>query len=65
LTNCEAILEAGDASLDDVTEVGILLANPADFAGLNEEYARWFPSDPPARYVAWVPSCPDCSSPSG
>jgi len=32
--------------------VGILLTNPADFTGLNEEYARWFPSEPPTRYVA-------------
>ena len=30
----------------------MLLANPADFAGMNEEYATWFPSTPPARYVA-------------
>jgi reactive intermediate/imine deaminase len=52
LTNCKAILEAGGASLDDVIEVGILLTNPADFAGLNEEYAHWFPSQPPTRYVA-------------
>jgi enamine deaminase RidA (YjgF/YER057c/UK114 family) len=52
LRNCEAILRAGDASLDDVIEVGVLLTNPADFDGLNEEYARWFPSEPPARYVA-------------
>ena len=52
LTNCQAILQAGGASLEDVIEVGILLANPADFAGLNEEYARWFPSGPPTRYVA-------------
>ena len=52
LTNCEAILKAGGASLNDVIEVGILLTNPADFTGLNEEYARWFPSDPPTRYVA-------------
>jgi 2-iminobutanoate/2-iminopropanoate deaminase len=52
LTNCEAILQAGGASLDDVSEVGILLTNPADFAGLNEEYARWFRSEPPTRYVA-------------
>src|SRR5579862_5957691 len=52
LTNCEAILEAGGASLDDVVEVGVLLANPADFAGLNEEYARRFPAEPPTRYVA-------------
>jgi len=52
LINCEIILQAGGAGLDDVIEVGILLTNPADFAGLNEEYARWFPSDPPTRYVA-------------
>jgi reactive intermediate/imine deaminase len=52
LTNCQAILQAGDATLDDVLEVGILLTHPTDFTGLNEEYARWFPSDPPTRYVA-------------
>ncbi len=52
MTNCEAILRAGDASLDDVVEVGVLLTRPEDFAGLNEEYARWFPADPPTRYVA-------------
>jgi len=50
LTNCVAILEAGGATLDDVVEVGILLHDPADFAGLNEEWARWFPTDPPTRY---------------
>jgi reactive intermediate/imine deaminase len=52
LANCEAILQAGGASLDDVVEVGVLLTDPGDFTGLNEEYARWFPSDPPTRYVA-------------
>lgn len=52
LANCEAILQAAGASLDDVTEVGLLLTNPADFASMNEEYARWFPSEPPTRYVA-------------
>src|SRR6202167_1863556 len=52
LTNCQAILQAGGASLDDVIEAGILLTNPAHLGGLNEEYARWFASEPPARYVA-------------
>ena len=23
-----------------------------DFDGMNEEYAHWFPADPPARYAA-------------
>ena len=52
LTNCTAILEAGGADLDDVIEVGVLLTDPADFAGLNEEYGRWFQPEPPTRYVA-------------
>ena len=50
--NCEAILKAAGASLDDIVEIGVLLTHPEDFAGLNEEYARWFPSASPARYVA-------------
>jgi 2-iminobutanoate/2-iminopropanoate deaminase len=52
LANCRAILEAAHASLEDVVEVGVLLANPGDFSGMNEEYGSWFPADPPARYVA-------------
>lgn len=52
LTNCESILREAGATLDDVVEVGVLLTDPNDFAGMNEEYARWFPSDPPARYAA-------------
>ena len=52
LTNCEAILREAGGTLDDVVEVGVLLIDPSDFAGMNEEYARWFPTDPPARYAA-------------
>ncbi|NUT70915.1 RidA family protein [Pseudarthrobacter sp. C4D7] len=52
LANCEAILREAGAGLADVVEVGVLLSDPSDFAGLNEEYARWFPDDPPTRYVA-------------
>lgn len=52
LENCEAVLRAAGATLEDVVEVGVLLASPADFAEMNDEYARWFPEAPPARYVA-------------
>lgn len=52
MNNCRAILAAADADMDDVIEVGVLLTRPEDFAGLNEEYARWFPTNPPTRYVA-------------
>ena len=51
LRNCEAVLRSAGATLDDVVEVGVLLANPADFAEMNEEYATWFPTAPPTRYV--------------
>ncbi len=52
LANCEAVLRAAGAKLEDVAEVGVLLTNPADFADMNEEYATWFPAAPPTRYVA-------------
>jgi 2-iminobutanoate/2-iminopropanoate deaminase len=52
LANCQAVLTAAGATLENVVEVGVLLANPADFAGMNEEYARWFPAEPPARSAA-------------
>ncbi|MCB0872275.1 MAG: RidA family protein [Actinobacteria bacterium] len=52
IRNCRAVIEAGGGSFDDVVEVGVLLTHSSDFAGLNEEYARWFPAEPPTRYVA-------------
>jgi 2-iminobutanoate/2-iminopropanoate deaminase len=51
LRNCIAVLEAGGGSIDDVVQVTVLLANPDDFAGMNEEYATVFVTDPPARAV--------------
>jgi 2-iminobutanoate/2-iminopropanoate deaminase len=52
IRNCENILRAGGATLDDVVDVHVLLTRPADFAGLNEEYAKFFPAEPPARAVS-------------
>ena len=49
LTNIAAILEAAGSSMDRIVSVTIVLADEDDFAGMNEEYLRWFPSDPPAR----------------
>ena len=52
LINCETVLREAGAALEDVVEVGVLLTRPTDFVGMNEEYATWFPAEPPARYVA-------------
>jgi 2-iminobutanoate/2-iminopropanoate deaminase len=52
ILNCESILEAAGASLDGVVDVHVLLARPEDFASFNEEYAKFFPADPPVRAVS-------------
>ncbi|AGZ41122.1 RidA family protein [Actinoplanes friuliensis] len=52
LANCRTVLQAADAAWEDIVEVGVLLTDPADFAGMNEEYATWFSASPPTRYVA-------------
>ena len=52
IQNCQAILGAAGAKLEDVVSVLVLLARPSDFSGMNEEYAKFFPVDPPARAVA-------------
>jgi len=41
--------------MDKVVSATFLLADPADFAGLNEEWQSWFPTDPPARHGAKFP----------
>ena len=55
LRNIEAILEAAGSSMDKIVNVTFVLAEDDDFAGMNEEYLRWFPSDPPARQGAKLP----------
>jgi len=55
LRNISAILEAAGSSLDKIASVTIVLADEQDFQGMNEEWLKWFPSDPPARQGAKLP----------
>lgn len=55
LTNIAAILRAAGSSLDKVASVTVILADEDDFPGMNEEYLKWFPSNPPARQGAKLP----------
>jgi 2-iminobutanoate/2-iminopropanoate deaminase len=55
LTNISAILEEAGSSMDKIVSVTVVLREEDDFAGMNEEYVRWFPSDPPARQGAKLP----------
>jgi len=52
LRNVETILKDLGGTLDDVVKVTVYLANPSDFRPMNEAYAEFFPSEPPARSVA-------------
>ena len=56
LTNIAAILEEAGSSMDKIVSVTFVLAEEVDFAGMNEEYLRWFPSNPPARSGAKHPA---------
>ena len=53
--NISAILEAAGSSLDKIASVTVVLADEQDFQGMNEEWLRWFPSNPPARQGAKLP----------
>ena len=58
LKNIEAILTAAGSSLAQVVSATFILGDEADFAGMNEEWGRWFPTDPPARQGAQLPIHP-------
>ena len=55
LRNISAILEAAGSSLDKAVSATVILADEDDFAGVNEEWLKWFPVDPPARQGAKLP----------
>jgi enamine deaminase RidA (YjgF/YER057c/UK114 family) len=46
LTNIAAILEAAGSSVDKIVSATVVLADEDDFAGMNQEWLKWFPSDP-------------------
>ena len=62
--NVSNILRVAGSSLDRVVSATFILVDESDFPGLNEEWVKWFPRDPPARQG---PSCllalPECEFP--
>ncbi len=55
LKNISAILDAAGSSLDKIVSATVIILEESDFAGMNEEWLKWFPSDPPARQGAKLP----------
>jgi 2-iminobutanoate/2-iminopropanoate deaminase len=58
LRNVAAILTAAGSSLDKVVSATFILGEESDFAGMNEEWVKWFPTNPPARQGAKLPIQP-------
>lgn len=56
LENISAILQEAGSSMDKIVSVTVVLAEEEDFAGMNEEWIRWFPTNPPARQGAKLPA---------
>ncbi len=54
MANLGAVLEAADASWEDVVKCTVFLADMSDYAAFNQVYLEFFPSDPPARSAVAV-----------
>jgi 2-iminobutanoate/2-iminopropanoate deaminase len=55
LRNIAAILDVAGTSLDKAVSATVILAEEEDFVGMNEEWLKWFPANPPARQGAKLP----------
>jgi 2-iminobutanoate/2-iminopropanoate deaminase len=58
MENLKGILEASGASLNHVVKTTVFLQDMNDFAAMNEVYARYFTSAPPARSTVQVARLP-------
>ena len=58
LEGLKAALEAAGSSLEKVVKVTIYASNSAYYGTINKIYARYFPSQPPARTFVAVASWP-------
>ncbi len=58
MQNVSAVLEGAGSSLDQLVKTTIFLADLGDFGGMNEVYARYVGSRPPARSTFQVAALP-------
>jgi 2-iminobutanoate/2-iminopropanoate deaminase len=58
LENIKGILEGGGANLHHVVKTTVFLKDMNDFPAMNEVYARFFASAPPARSTVQVSRLP-------
>jgi 2-iminobutanoate/2-iminopropanoate deaminase len=58
LDNMGAVLKAGGFDYSDLVQCTIFLADMNDFGAVNEVYARYMPTPPPARATVEVSRLP-------
>jgi 2-iminobutanoate/2-iminopropanoate deaminase len=58
LQNVKAILDDQKLTFNNVVKSTVFLTNLADFAGMNEVYAKYFTADYPARSTIQVAALP-------
>ena len=58
LKNLQAIVEAAGSDLARVVKATVYLRSMADFAAMNEVYAKYFKGEPPARATVAVAGLP-------
>jgi len=58
LANLVAVIEQHGADIEDVVKTNVFLVTTDDYAAMNEEYAKVFVNDPPARSAVAVHQLP-------
>ena len=55
LTNVESVLREGGATLDDVLKCNVYLSDIRYFQAMNDVFATFFATEPPARTTVQAP----------
>lgn len=58
LANLRSVIEANGATIEDVVKTNVFLVTTDDYVAMNEEYAKVFINDPPARSAVAVHQLP-------
>jgi 2-iminobutanoate/2-iminopropanoate deaminase len=58
LENIKAVLASQGIGVEHVVKTTVFMTNLADFAAMNEVYAKSFPANPPARSTVQVAALP-------
>ncbi|MCB0878217.1 MAG: RidA family protein [Thermoleophilia bacterium] len=58
LENLKGVVEAAGSTMGDIVKTTVFMTDLGEFAQMNEVYARYFPTTPPARSTFQVAALP-------